>query len=56
VFFGNGLNDLSMFMFAVAGFSMAMDNSPDEVKRQADFITKFNAEEGVACALQRLFG
>jgi Cof subfamily protein (haloacid dehalogenase superfamily) len=53
VVFGNGLNDLSMF--SVAGFAVAMGNSPDEVKQKADFVTKSNVEDGVAYALQMLF-
>jgi Cof subfamily protein (haloacid dehalogenase superfamily) len=53
VAFGNGLNDLSMF--SVAAFSVAMANSPDEVKKRADFITKSNVEDGVVYALEMLF-
>jgi hydroxymethylpyrimidine pyrophosphatase-like HAD family hydrolase len=53
VVFGNGLNDVSMF--EATGYSVALDNSPDEVKKRADFVTKFNAEDGVAYALQMLF-
>jgi Cof subfamily protein (haloacid dehalogenase superfamily) len=53
VAFGNGLNDLSLF--SVAGFAVAMGNSPDEVKKRADFVTKSNAEDGVVDALQMLF-
>ena len=53
VVFGNGLNDLSMF--SIAGFSVAMDNSPDELKHAADFICKSNLEDGVVHALKLLF-
>lgn len=52
--FGNGLNDVSMF--EVAGYSVAMNNSPDEVKRQANYVTKSNVEDGVAHVLQMLYG
>lgn len=53
IVFGNGLNDLSMF--SIAGFSVAMDNSPDELKQEADFVCKSNLEDGVAHTLKLLF-
>ncbi|WP_088104764.1 Cof-type HAD-IIB family hydrolase [Halalkalibacter urbisdiaboli] len=48
---GNSFNDVAMF--EVAGFSIAMDNSPQEVKDAADFVTKSNNDDGVAYALDR---
>lgn len=43
---GNYFNDIDMFRFA--GIGVAMGNSPDEVKKEADFVIKTNEEEGVA--------
>lgn len=51
--FGDNFNDLSMF--AVAGTSIAMENGQDEVKKQADFITKSNEECGVSSFLRSYF-
>ncbi|MBE3596764.1 MAG: HAD family phosphatase [Hydrogenibacillus sp.] len=52
---GNYYNDLEMF--ALAGFSVAMANSPDDVKARADALTASNNEEGVYLALsEHLFG
>ncbi|WP_127588639.1 Cof-type HAD-IIB family hydrolase [Paenibacillus koleovorans] len=48
---GNYFNDLDMLRFA--GFGIAMDNSPEEVKRAADEVTLSNNEDGVAAALRR---
>ncbi len=48
---GNSFNDIAMF--EVAGFAIAMDNSPQEVKDAADFVTKSNYEDGVAYALDK---
>ncbi|AOY75717.1 Cof-type HAD-IIB family hydrolase [Clostridium formicaceticum] len=49
---GNNFNDLAMF--EVAGLAVAMANSPEKVKHEADFITKLNTEDGVAYALEQL--
>lgn len=46
---GNYFNDIDMLEFA--GFGIAMDNSPDAVKRAADAVTKSNNEDGVHSAL-----
>lgn len=48
---GNSFNDIAMF--EVAGLAIAMDNSPQEVKDAADFVTKSNNDDGVAYALDR---
>ena len=49
---GNNFNDVAMFK--VAGLAVAMGNSPQGVKEEADFITKSNQESGVAHALKKL--
>lgn len=46
---GDGLNDISMIEYA--GIGVAMGNAQDIVKEKADFITKPNAEDGVANAI-----
>ncbi len=51
---GNYYNDISMLQYA--GASVAMENSPQEVKDVAGFVTVSNNEAGVAKALKRLFG
>jgi Cof subfamily protein (haloacid dehalogenase superfamily) len=48
---GDGENDLAMF--AKAGRSIAMGNASEEVKRQATYVTKSNAEDGFAAAIER---
>lgn len=48
---GNYYNDLDMLQFA--GVGIAMGNAPDDVKKQADFVTASNNEDGVHLALQR---
>lgn len=48
---GNSFNDIAMF--EVAGLAIAMDNSPQEVKDAANFVTKSNNDDGVAYALDR---
>lgn len=47
---GDQLNDV--LMFRPAGFSIAMGNAPDEVKRQASAVTDTNENEGFAKALE----
>jgi Cof subfamily protein (haloacid dehalogenase superfamily) len=49
---GNYYNDIGMIVFA--GHGVAMDNSPADVKAEADEITLSNNEDGVAVALERL--
>jgi len=48
---GNYYNDIDMFKEAKIG--IAMDNSPEEVKMNADFITKSNEEEGIVCVIKK---
>jgi len=52
VAFGDGYNDISLM--EVAGFRVAMENSVDEIKGCADYITSTNDENGVAAAIQSL--
>ena len=47
---GDGLNDISMF--ERAGFSIAMGQATDEVKKAADVITDDNTDEGFAHAME----
>ncbi len=48
---GDGQNDV--FMFKVAGLSIAVDNASDEVKQAADHVTASNVDDGVAKAIDR---
>ncbi|MCZ8512115.1 Cof-type HAD-IIB family hydrolase [Paenibacillus filicis] len=48
---GNYYNDVDMIRFA--GLGIAMDNSPEDVKKAADAVVPSNNEEGVRFALQR---
>ena len=50
--FGDSHNDIEMLRFA--GCGVAMGHADDEVKAAADYITKSNAEDGVALALEEL--
>ena len=52
--FGDSANDLEMFR--TAGFSVGMGNSEQCVKAEADYITNPVSEDGVANAINRLFG
>ena len=52
--FGDSPNDVSMF--EVAGISVAVDNAVGEVKALATHKTAANYEDGVALALDDLFG
>lgn len=49
--FGDANNDLPML--EMAGFSIAMGNADEAVKKAADFVTKSNDEDGVAYAIQK---
>ncbi len=49
---GNYYNDIAMIVFA--GHGIAMANSPERVKAEADEVTLSNNEDGVAAALERL--
>ena len=46
VAFGNAENDIDMICWA--GIGVAVENSPEEVRRAADEITSTNDEDGVA--------
>ena len=48
---GDQPNDV--LMFRRSGFSIAMGNASDEVKRQASAVTKSYDEEGFALAVER---
>lgn len=50
---GDGANDLPLF--AWAGYSIAMGQSPHQVQRAADEVTLPVAEDGVAVVLERWF-
>ena len=50
---GNGLNDVPMFK--EAGLAVAMANSSEEVKKEADVITDSNNREGVHKFLNKYF-
>lgn len=51
---GDGYNDLSMIKFA--GMGVAMANAQEPVKQAAEYITLSNDEDGVAAAVEELFG
>ena len=42
-------------MIQLAGMGVAMGNAPEDIRQQANFVTKTNNEDGVAYALDRLF-
>lgn len=48
---GDGFNDIDMLRFA--GISIAMDNSPDEVKQIADYITDDCDNDGIFKAFKK---
>ena len=54
VVFGDDIPDLGMFK--TFGHSVAMGNSKQALKDAATFITKSNAEDGVAYAIENYFG
>lgn len=49
---GDGHNDIGMIQFA--GLGVAMGNAHEEVKSKADYVTRSNAEEGVAAVIEDL--
>ncbi|RKP54323.1 HAD family phosphatase [Cohnella endophytica] len=49
---GNYYNDIGMITFA--GWGVAMNNSPEEVKAEADDVTVSNNEDGVAVVIEQL--
>ncbi len=50
---GDNYNDIEMIKFA--GIGVAVENSPDEIKRVADFICPSNINDGVAYTIQKYF-
>ena len=48
---GDGFNDLSMIRFA--GVGVAMANAQESVKREADYVTLSNDEDGVAHVIEK---
>lgn len=50
---GNYYNDLEMMDFA--GLGIAVENSPDDVKKAADVVTSSNNDEGVHAAIRKYF-
>lgn len=48
---GDGFNDVSMIKFA--GLGVAMANAQDAVKKEADYITLSNDEDGVAAIVEK---
>ena len=50
--FGNADNDIDMLRFA--GIGVAVENSPENVKREADRVAPPNTEEGVAQVLEEI--
>ena len=51
--FGDFYNDIDMFN--ECGVKVAMDNSMDDVKKDADFVTKSNDEDGIAYFIENFF-
>ena len=49
---GDGHNDIGMLRFA--GLGVAMSNAHDEVKNEANHVTRSNAEDGVAAVIEEL--
>lgn len=49
---GDNINDIPMLKYA--GFSVAMGNAPDTVKKKADFVTGTNNEDGIAMFVEKL--
>ena len=49
---GDNYNDLEMI--ELAGMGVAMGNAPEDIQRRANFVTRSNAEDGVAYALEQL--
>ncbi len=48
---GDNYNDLTMIQYA--GLGVAMENSEEEIKKNADWITKSNEEDGIANLIYR---
>jgi len=52
--FGDGGNDIEMLHYC--GYSYAMENASEEVKKAAKYICPSNEEDGVLVVLEKLFG
>ncbi len=50
--FGDGFNDITMIRYA--GLGIAMNNASDTVKREADYVTGSNDEDGIANLLEEM--
>ncbi|MGO5138954.1 Cof-type HAD-IIB family hydrolase [Clostridium butyricum] len=50
---GDNFNDIDMIKFA--GIGVAMGNAPDEVKKNSDYVTLSNDEDGVANVIKKYF-
>ena len=50
---GDGFNDLSMIQYA--GIGVAMENAQEQLKAEADFVTKSNDEDGIAHVVETFF-
>ncbi|WP_261854059.1 Cof-type HAD-IIB family hydrolase [Clostridium folliculivorans] len=48
---GDSENDLSMIRYA--GLGIAMGNAPDDIKKEADYVTDTNVNSGVAKAIEK---
>ncbi|MDQ0214741.1 Cof subfamily protein (haloacid dehalogenase superfamily) [Oikeobacillus pervagus] len=53
VMIGSGVDDIPLIK--KAGLGVAMGNAPDEVKRQADWVTRSNQDHGVSYVVKELF-
>lgn len=49
---GDSAIDLSMLL--AAGISVAVENAPQEIKQQVDFVTASNTQAGVAVAIEKI--
>lgn len=49
--FGDGENDISMIKYA--GLGIAMDNAVEKLKKNCDYVTSSNNEDGIALALEK---
>lgn len=49
--FGDNFNDLDMLSYV--GFSVAMGNAPEQVKKQCKLITTDNDSDGIALVLEK---
>jgi hydroxymethylpyrimidine pyrophosphatase-like HAD family hydrolase len=47
---GDGYNDLSMLQYA--GYSVAMNNAPEDIKAVCNHVTLSNNEDGVAVLIE----